>query len=189
MTLFKEIDVSLTFPPFINISGKWKPDENERNAAWELYVELVTRISIVELKPDEGLLREALTSLYTLFNTTREILKKYGPAVAKEKGPDNVSFGSIAVDVLNGVLRPVLAYWHPKLLDYENTKGASVSALEHEKKWGCVGELREVLNTIRPIMLAYANTLAEVAEVRPLVGDENAAEMTRRAVRKCDEHK
>ncbi len=186
MKLFSEVDVSLTFPPFINITGKWEPDENERNAAWELYVELVTRISIVELKPDEGLLSEALTSFYTLFDTTRQILKKYGPSVAKEKGPDNVSFGSIAVEVLNGVLRPVLAYWHPKLLDYENTKGASVSAFEHEKKWECAGELREVLNTIRPIMLAYANTLANVANVHPLVIDEDAADATRRAIKKCE---
>ncbi len=157
MPKFKDVKVSLNFPPFINITGSWEPDENERKAAWELYVELVTRIAIVELKPDEGLLREALKSLYTLFNTTRDILKTYGPSVAKQRGEGKLSFGTIAVEVLNGVLRPVLAYWHPKLLDYENTKGDGVSALQHERRWECAEELRGVLNTIRPIMLCICH--------------------------------
>jgi hypothetical protein len=58
-----------------------------------MYVELITRISVVELKPGEGLLREALSSLYTLFDTTRMILRKYGPSVAQPKGKDKLSFG------------------------------------------------------------------------------------------------
>ena len=72
--------------PFLKIQGSWQPDEAEQNAAWELYVELITRISVQELKPDEGLLREALSSLYQLFGETRLILRKYGPSVAKPKG-------------------------------------------------------------------------------------------------------
>ena len=33
-----------------DISGTWKPDAIQRNAAWEMYVELATRISFAELK-------------------------------------------------------------------------------------------------------------------------------------------
>ncbi|MGZ4618701.1 MAG: hypothetical protein ACXV3F_08230 [Frankiaceae bacterium] len=32
---------------FLTISGTWEPNDAERAAAWELYVELVTRISVV----------------------------------------------------------------------------------------------------------------------------------------------
>lgn len=46
--------ISFSLPGFGNIEGSWEPDERERNAAWKLYVELVTRTAVVELKPGEG---------------------------------------------------------------------------------------------------------------------------------------
>ena len=58
-----KISVELSLPYLSKISGEWEPDENEREAAWELYVELITRVSVVNLGPEEGLLRESLSSL------------------------------------------------------------------------------------------------------------------------------
>ena len=131
--------------PFFSIQGKWEPDEAEQKAAWELYVELITRIAVQELKPSEGLLREALTSLYKLFGETRSILKAYGPNVALPKGDGKWSFGSIAVTVLNTAIRPVLAKWHPLLMTYENMRGPGLSPADHEAKWEHCKELRNVL--------------------------------------------
>lgn len=165
------VKVSLKIPYIGGVDGTWEPDERERDAAWEMYVELVTRISVVELKPDEGLLREALNSLYTLFGTTREILRKYGPSTAQAKGKGKLSFGYLAVAILNGAFRPVLAKWHPLLLDYENTRKSVVSALEHERQWDKSNELRQVLNDVRSVLIQYADLLAEVAGVTSLVGD------------------
>src|SRR5512135_26700 len=91
--------------PFLTVKGDWEADESEQQAAWELYVELVTRAATVELKPGEGLLREALSSLHQVFGETREILRKYGPGVAKPKGQGKLSLGLIAVTVLNSALR------------------------------------------------------------------------------------
>jgi hypothetical protein len=147
------------------VEGTWEADESERRAAWEMYVELVTRISVAELMPDEGLLREALNSLYTLFGTTREILRRNGPTLAIAKGKGSLSFGRVAVAVLNGKLRPILAKWHPLLLDYENTKQTAVSVVEHEKKWEHAPELRQVLNEARIVLVRYSDVLAEVAGV------------------------
>jgi hypothetical protein len=67
------------------------------------------RVAVVELRPDEGLLREALTSLYSLFATTRAILREHRPVVAQAK----YSFGLLAVLILNKVLRPILAKCTP----------------------------------------------------------------------------
>jgi len=169
MAELENVKVNIKIPFIGEINETWKPDERERKAAWELYVELITRISIVELQPNEGILREALSSLYSLFNTTREILKKYGPAVAQPKGEGKISFGFLAVTILNFVLRPVLAKWHPLLLDYENKREPSVSILEHEKKWDKNEELRKVLNDVRCTLLDYAKILAEVARVPSLI--------------------
>ena len=169
MAKFTGVKVNLNLPYIGGVEGTWKPDESERDAAWEMYVELITRISVAELKSDEGLLREALSSLHTLFGTTRAILRKYGPSIAKPKGESDLSFGYLAVAILNVVLRPVLAKWHPLLLDYESTRSASRSLLDHEREWEKHDELRKVLNDVRTNLIEYTNLLAEVAEVPPLI--------------------
>jgi len=165
----KSVVVKLQLPYIGGVEGTWEPDESERQAAWEMYVELVTRISIEELRPDEGLLREALSALYSLFNTTRGILRTYGPSLAQPHGASNISFGYLAVAILNTVLRPTLSTWHPLLLDYENMKGNAVSPPEHERNWDKGTELRNDLNNVRGILTDYANVLAEVAGVPSLI--------------------
>lgn len=171
MPKFKEVKVNLNLPYVGGVEGTWQPDENERNAAWELYIELITRISVAELKPDEGLLREALTSLYKLFGITRDILRKYGSSVARPKNDGYISFGYLAVAILNAVLRPVLSKWHPLLLDYEATKSDSISSFEHEQQWDKNQELRKELNRVRIILFQYADLLAEVADVPSLISN------------------
>jgi hypothetical protein len=162
--------------PFLEIEGVWEPNEAERKAAWEMYVELVTRISVVELGPTEGILREALSSLYSLFGTTRDILRRYGPTVAKPSDGGSLSFGFIAVAVLNGVLRPVLATWHPRLQAYENTRPGHQSISEYEQAWPQAAELRIVLETTRHALLAYASLLGEVAGAPSLLDAVKGAE-------------
>ena len=110
-----------------------------------------------------------MTSLYSLFATTRAILRHYGPSVAQPKSDGQLSFGYLAVAVLNSVLRPVLATWHPLLLDYENAKSNQISTSEHEKKWDKNDELRNVLNDVRLVIIEYANVLAQVANVPSLI--------------------
>jgi hypothetical protein len=150
------------------ISGVWAPDDAQRDASWEVYVELVTRISVAQLGAEEGLLSESLTSLYSLFGTTREILRKYGPRVAKVSGRADQSFGSIAVAILNRVLRPVLAKWHPLLLDYEVGRPDGTSQAEWERSWPRSQELRGVLDEVRDTLLQYADLLANVADIDPI---------------------
>jgi hypothetical protein len=170
MPKLSNVKVNLKIPYLGNVEGTWEPNEAEKKAAWELYIELITRISTVELKPSEGLLREALSSLYSLFEITRQILRKYGPIVAKPTGKNKQSFGYLAVIILNYVLRPLLAKWHPILLDYENSRNPNTSILEHEIKWDKNEELRKSLAEVRNILIQYANLLARVAGV-PLMSE------------------
>src|SRR3990172_8420192 len=102
---------------------EFEPDEVQQRAAWELFVELSTRIATQPLGPEEGLLREALTSLYSIFAATRDVLRRAGPSVAT--GPN--SLGPVAVDVLNKGLRPFPAQWHPLLQSWEQVRIPSTS--------------------------------------------------------------
>lgn len=168
MPKLTSVKVNLTLPYVGGIEGVWQPDEHEQRAAWQLYIELVTRIAVAELKPHEGSLREALYSLHALFDITRKILRESGPSVARPKGEHNLSLGFIAVAILNTVLRPVLAKWHPLLSDYEAQKEPPVSTFDHEQRWAKAEELREVLNGVRLVLIEYANLLAQVASVPPI---------------------
>ena len=71
--------------------------------------------------------------------------------------------------MLNFVLRPVLTKWHPFLLDYEHRKEPDTSAWEHEARWEHARELRIALNRTRLLLLEYANLLAEISHVPPMI--------------------
>src|SRR5262245_62015445 len=166
---FTEFKVKLNLPYIGGIEGTWEPDKSEQLAAWEMYVEMITRISVAELRPDEGLLREALSSLYSLFESTRKILREHGPSVAQPKGDSSLSFGYLAVAILNTVLRPLLSKWHPLLKDYEDKRPSDVSSVEFERKWEHYGELRGEIDRIRIPLTQYADLLAQVAGVPSLI--------------------
>jgi len=154
---------------FLQIETTWEIDEIQKKAAWEMYVELSTRISTAELKKDEGLLREALTSLHSLFATTREILKRYGPSVATPTNPTDTTFGHIAVGILNRVIRPTLAKWHPRLLDWEQQREKGKTLTEHENEWKYNEELRNEINIVRIKLIEYADVLGVVSGVASLI--------------------
>jgi hypothetical protein len=167
------VNVGLNLGP-VSLGGTWEPDERETAAAWEMYIELATRISTQGLKEDEGILREALSSLHDLFPTTREILRRQGPTVARKKGKSDHSFAELAIYVLNYAVRPVLAQWHPLLEEYEASRPEGQSVRAHEAEWERAGELRGVLEDLRLVLLEYANLLAAVAGVEPLIALDEA---------------
>lgn len=104
-------------------------------------------------------MREALSSLYSLFGSTREILRQAGSDV----GASHDSVGGIAIAVLNNGLRPFMSKWHPQLLEWEAKKAAGVSALAHEKAWEHEATVRNELETLRKDLEQYARALAKIA--------------------------
>jgi transcriptional regulator with XRE-family HTH domain len=158
-------------PPSERMQEIREPGEEEKKAAWELYVELVTRVSVATLSPDDGILREALSSLYSLFQTTRTILRDHGPAIAPDENDNRQSVSHIVVRMVNTIVRPFLAKWHPLLKDYEESRPPSVGIAQHEHQWERYTELRQELLAVRTDLLVYAQALAQIANVSSLVID------------------
>jgi hypothetical protein len=88
--------------PFLEM--EWNPSEPDKVAAWQLYVELLTRVSTQALAVNGGDEKTALESVYSLFPTTRSIIK--------DNGRECIEFTKIAVVVLNQMIRPFTAKWH-----------------------------------------------------------------------------
>jgi hypothetical protein len=147
--------------PFVG-DVEWEPNPVQRNAAWALYVELVTRVSLQDLDMDQGVLREALSSLYSLFQTTRQILREAGPDV----GAAHDTVGGIAIAVLNQGVRSFLTKWHPRLLAHEAGRASSKPPQEWEREWSEEPRARGELRALTEKLQAYAATLAKMAGVR-----------------------
>lgn len=131
--------------PFLEMS--WEPKDEDKTAAWELYVELVTRVATQRLDPDQGDEAASLESIYQLFPLTRETIKRNGRYC--------INFSRIAVVVLNQKVRPFTAKWHPRVL-----AGDLDAAARNEFR----AELRDLQTDLRN----YTRLLADLADVEDL---------------------
>lgn len=122
--------------------------ETDRDAAWELYVELLTRIVTQPLPAGVGDEKAALDSVYSLFPATRQILRQRGRAA--------MQFSKVAIPVLNQVVRPFTAKWHQESL---------AGAFENEAKRR---EFREELESLQEELRNYNRLLADIAGVEDL---------------------
>src|ERR1700753_1281443 len=86
------------------LEGTFQPKDPDRAAAWDLYIQLLTRVTTQYLAPDTGDEKAALKSVHALFPLTRKILEKHGSGAGE--------FAKVAVPVLKQVMRPFTAKWH-----------------------------------------------------------------------------
>ena len=130
------------------LETEWEPRASDSEAAWEMYVELLTRIATQPLPSDAGIESSALESVYNLFGITRGILRKHGR--------DCLGFAKIAVIILNQVVRPFTARWHQ--LSNEN-------AFQDENLCQL---FREELQELQVNLRNYMGMLAEIAAVEDI---------------------
>src|SRR6516162_190105 len=90
------------------LEGEFSPRDPDRAAAWELYVELLTRVTTQSIAPEDGEEQAALDSVYSIFPLTRDILRRHGSGSGE--------FGKLAIPVLNQMVRPFVARWHRRSL-------------------------------------------------------------------------
>ncbi|MEV7202311.1 hypothetical protein [Streptomyces griseoluteus] len=128
-------------------------NNTSRQAAWEIFVEVATRVSTQPLGREDGFLRESLNSLYQLFGQTRTLLKNMQPG--KVSHENTVEY--LALTMLNRELRPFLSKWHPRLSRFEQETAADDAA------WLDGAEFREELEQLRGRLLEFAFAFARLA--------------------------
>ncbi|MEU6370979.1 hypothetical protein ABZ876_36100 [Streptomyces sp. NPDC046931] len=132
-------------------------NNDARQMAWHLFVETATRVSTQPLGHDEGLLREALSSLYGLFATTRDTLKAGRPSRA---GVGGHTVEYLAITMLNHELRPFLSTWHPRLRAHEQAHPDAP-----ESAWSDNTACRAALSAVQRNLHDYALGFARLAGV------------------------
>lgn len=137
--------------PFLDM--EWKPQDEDKNAAWDLYIELLTRITTQPLLKEEGDELTALESIHSLFPITREVIKN--------NGRHCIEFTKIAIVVLNQIIRPFTAKWHKLSLQ---------GAFELPDKCNC---FRNELSELQEDLKVYTKMLANMADVEDLTEFED----------------
>ena len=130
--LFKRFDIER-----INLNLKFLNVElvinnYDKEAAWLMYVELITRVTTQPLEDDSGIEEAALKSVYNMFELTRNVLK--------EKGRKAETFTKVAIIILNQKIRPFTSKWHR---EFEKN-----NSLSKEK----CGEFRTELKELQKIL-------------------------------------
>ena len=134
------------------LEAEFSPRDPDRAAAWELYIELLTRITTQHLAPEHGDEKTALESVHALFPLTREILKRHGSGAGE--------FAKLAIPVLNQVIRTFTAKWHRLSL-----AGAFQDAAR-------CAEFRAELAKLQNVLRDYTRALADLAQVEDLTALE-----------------
>lgn len=132
--------------PFLDM--EWFPQDEDKTAAWELYIELLTRITTQPLEDSHGDEQTALTSVYSIFPTTRDVIKR--------NGRHCVEFTKIAVLILNQKIRPFTAKWHRLA-----SQGAFSDDAQRQK-------FRSELIELQGVLKLYSRMLADMAGVEDL---------------------
>lgn len=132
--------------PFLEM--EWAPQEQDKDAAWDMYIELLTRITTQPLAPEHGDEKTALDSIHSLFPITREVIRAHGR--------DCINFTKIAIVILNQIIRPFTAKWHKLTL-----------AGAFTKKEQCLA-FRKELKELQIDLCIYTKMLADMAGVEDL---------------------
>ena len=122
---------------------------DDQDAAWELYIEMLTRVVTQQLPSELGDEKAALESVRTLFPTTREILRRHGRKATK--------FSKVAIPILNQVVRPFTTKWHRESLLAKTFR-------DDGKRLEFRADLKILLEDLRN----YSSMLAEIACVEDM---------------------
>jgi hypothetical protein len=136
---------------------EFTPNDQEKDAAWAMYVELLTRITTQALPAEHGDEAAALASVHQLFGITRDILRQPGARHANQ-------FAKVAIVVLNQKVRPFTTKWHKASLACAFNEADACEAFRQE-----LADLQDVLTR-------YAGVLSELAGVEDLTRLEQSGD-------------
>jgi hypothetical protein len=148
----KEVQIGVP----MNAQATFSIGQKDREVAWRLFVETTSHISTQRLEAHEGILREALDSLYGLFTSTRTLLTAEAPSLPSQ----HMTVEELALSMLNIELRPFLSKWHPLLTEFE-AKNEGIP----EREWEHDAAFRTDLEVLRQRLVGYAKAFGELGGV------------------------
>lgn len=146
--------------------------EDDRQCAWELYTEIVTRVSVIGKRGDTQardfkgeVYAESFSSLYNFFQECRGIMRKF--PVGKINEIDQEHLGVLAHRILTDVLRPFLEKWQgPYRTWWQQQDLKGQNPLDVQNKYPEIKAMLEDWHNVRLIMRKVASTLCKTYQLK-----------------------
>ena len=124
--------VKLSLPSGIEV--EFEAQDIDRKIAWEIFVQIRTRIAAVDFRKNEDSLIRCNESLFTLFKSIREKIESL--PVSRITSGNSAALVEFYISILNDGIRPFLTKWHIPVSHFHSTNGdSSLSELEVDKKF------------------------------------------------------
>lgn len=149
----------------VKLTGKLS--EQDRQCAWQLYAEIVTRVAVSGKRRDATsadfsgeVLVESLASLHAFFQEARTIMKSFPVGKLKEKQQSHL--GTLIHDLLADVLRPFLEKWQADLRSWwEAQNRPAESWFDIQKNYPRYDELLKDWTHLRRLMRKLEHKLRD----------------------------
>ena len=146
---------------------KIKPNYEDIQIAYKLWVELSTRKIGLPIDFEHDVIIEIYKSWYDFFRLTRELIKNI-PVTKIRKGESTISLVDVAIDVLNEGLRPHLTLWQARFTRwYQNesqkSENASMTPQQLQKNFPKYDELIRDMEYVNINLMKYRETLRKIA--------------------------
>jgi hypothetical protein len=151
-----------------------KLSEDDRQCAWELYTEIVTRVAVVGKRHDwtcedfsGELYAESLDSLYNFFRECRGIMRKFPVGKLKESKQEHL--GVLINRILNDVFRPFLEKWNgPFRAWWVTVKDGKGSPYDIQNQFPSLKDFTTDWRDLRRVMRKVEETLRDEYQLIPL---------------------
>jgi ABC-type long-subunit fatty acid transport system fused permease/ATPase subunit len=146
---------------------KIRPNYDDVQMAYTLWVELCTRKIGMEIDPKNDVIVEIYDSWYDFFGLTREMIKNI-PVNQIRKNMSTRYIVRISVNVLNNGLRPHLTQWQAKFRKWYNHQIDNVDNIEKtpqeiQQQYPQFSELLKDMQNVNSKMIGYKQMILEVA--------------------------
>ena len=172
MATFKEGNFSINLG-LVKLDGRLTDDD--RQCAWELYAEIITRVAVVgkwgdkEATSFQGeIYAESFTSLYRFFQEARSIMRKF--PVGRIEKPTKDHLGVMIQRILTDALRPFLEKWHGNYRSWWDLQMKNPrNPFEIQKEFENLKPMLEDWSSIRRIMRRAAHEICEAYQLEPVI--------------------
>lgn len=150
-----------------NQKVKIKPNYQDMQIAYKLWVELSTRKIGLEIDLNNDVINEIYNSWYEFFKLTRELIKDI-PVFKIRKDKSTKELVRIAIEVLNEGLRPHLTNWQARFRKWYNTEiereeNKNLSPQDIQKKYPEYEKLTKEMMVVNQKSIEYRKILRQLA--------------------------
>ncbi len=148
--------------------------DDDRQCAWELYTELVTRAAVVGKPDTEGaelfdgeIYIESLNSLYSFFQEARKIMRKF--PVGRLSATSENHLGCLINRMMLDVMRPFLEKWQARYRHWwEHQSDKRQAPFVRQQEYPELQEFLDDWSDVRQIMRQLAETLKNEYKLVPV---------------------